>query len=211
MEKSYKMRLYFYLLIVQCFLFSSASAQQLKPIPDSYLTRVANAEKLGQLLYENYGKEIESSELKALAAIAKKHPLDRCGVSYKFVPFTKKSPEGEKSYVYAIGLVPKTKGVMFGKHFRLEFDKANKKITKAIPSTKSCFTLPPPPIEKGESVFLAVSHLLSETPTEFHVFISLLEKKPVYVGINGKQPYDPRNDQIWRTNDGKIFYFGNGS
>lgn len=58
----------------------------------------------------------------------------------------------------------------FGRHYKI----VDGTVT---PSTKSCFVQPASP----RAVAAVVTHLLSETPTEFHVFLSLAQDKPIYV------------------------------
>jgi hypothetical protein len=74
--------------------------------------------------------------------------------------------------IYFIAEPTANEGIMFGRHYKVTE-------TDLIKSTSSCFVTPPPP---SNSVAAYTTHLLTDTPTEFHVFLSLKHKNPIYVG-----------------------------
>jgi hypothetical protein len=92
-----------------------------------------------------------------------------------------------RSDIYFIGESPLAGGIVFGRHFKI----SNGSVVK---STKTCYVTPPPP---SNALAAFITHLLSETPTEFHVFLSLLHGNPIFVGIN---------KEVWKVENGVITY-----
>lgn len=52
-------------------------------------------------------------------------------------------------------------------------------IVDMSPSTKTCLLVP----SEGDSIPFA-THLISNVPTEFHVFLSLYHEEPIYVSTS---------------------------
>jgi hypothetical protein len=92
-----------------------------------------------------------------------------CKFDYQPVVVTR---EGNQD-VYFIGDTGNTGDVTFGRHFKV----VGNSVTT---STKSCFVIPGSPSEaKASGVW--TTHLLSDSPTEFHVFLALKYKTTVFV------------------------------
>ena len=87
--------------------------------------------------------------------------------------------------VYFIAEPPTAGGIVFGRHYRVLEN-------KVVKSTITCFAPPEPP---KDAVGAYTTHLLSDTPSEFHVFLSLKYKKLVYVGTKAG---------TWKVEGGKI-------
>jgi len=92
------------------------------------------------------------------------------------------------SNIYFIAEPPSANRIVVGRHYKVSTDGV---ITK---STKSCFSLQP---VSTYTVFFSVTHLLSDTPSEFHVFLSLKYKIPIYV-LTQKC--------TWKVDQGKITF-----
>ncbi len=87
--------------------------------------------------------------------------------------------------VYFIAEPPATGGTVFGRHYRVAGD-------KVIKSTITCIAIPE---GATNTVGAYITHLLSDAPSEFHVFVSLKYKKPIYVGTK---------TGTWKVDGGKI-------
>lgn len=125
------------------------------------------AENDGAKLYAAFEAGV-SSVNSAEFAEAKALVTNFCGFPYSAVSV----PENNGAK-YFIGQDPKNR-LVFGRHFRVSGSQV-----KA--STKSCFVAPNPPA--GAKVAGAfTTHLLSDTPSEFHVFLSLVHGQPIFVG-----------------------------
>ena len=97
--------------------------------------------------------------------------------------------------VYA--LTPQTRAdhFPFGGHFRATLS-ASGEIVSQRAFTNSCMDMPmPPPEARAEA--LGITHLLDETPTEIHVFLSIWTGMPIWVATN--QP-----ERIWTVRPDRI-------
>lgn len=117
-------------------------------------------------------------------------------------------PSSTDAPVSVYFLTPQTdmKVIPFGGHYRTDVS-ADNKAGAIRPFTKSCITLdrdPAVPEKGGKPVALVISHLLDPTPTEIHVFSSLVAKKPVYVITPGERIWAvDRGDTIRLVDGGK--------
>jgi hypothetical protein len=74
--------------------------------------------------------------------------------------------------------------VVAGGHHRFVMSPDGGTVLEHFQFTKACLTIPARKAENGERVTGTVlTHLTSETPTEIHVFLSLLHHFPLYVGV----------------------------
>ena len=92
--------------------------------------------------------------------------------------------DGEGCLVYAIATTTDPQSIVVGGHYRGTISKDGNKVLSHRRFTKSCLILPtkPPDMPAGaELEAYTVSHLLDDVPTEIHVYLSLLHKKPFYV------------------------------
>lgn len=106
-------------------------------------------------------------------------------------------------------LTPQTdlKVVPFGGHYRVEVS-ADGKAGPVRAFTKSCIAIPFDSIKAkdAQSPFITITHLLDPTPTEIHVFSSLVARMPVVVATGANRiwavdgdrailPFDPGLDR----------------
>ncbi len=160
-------RIFAFSLIISIYLSLTAFAAE---IPRNLKGEVETASKNGRLLYNSFisGPVSDSNTLKKIDEIKSKIK-DLCDFNY--IPYVVKSDKNK--IIYLIAQDPAEGHTVFGKHYKIIND-------KIIPSTKTCFITSPPPDKKVAGAY--VTHLLSDTPTEFHVFISLKTKEPVFIG-----------------------------
>jgi len=139
----------------------------------------------GQMLYDAYKKQQEGIKHDAIA-VAKAAISDFCSqLSYK--PIVVDSPEGV--IVYFIGESENPKDIVLGRHYKVIGE-------KVIVSTKTCHILSVPNLPPGaQTVAATTSHLLSDYPTEFHVYASLRYNKEIYVATASGH---------WHVNGNKI-------
>lgn len=148
-------------------------------IPSDLINEVNDATSNGKLLFAAYSKGAapQSKEIDE----TKNTIHDLCNFKYK--PYIVKATN--EDIIYFIAEAPEKESIVFGKHFKI----VKGQITT---STTSCFVSPPPP-ENAVGAF--ITHLLSETPTEFHVFLSLQHQQPIYVATS-KGDWKVENSKI---------------
>ena len=152
-------------------------------IPQQLQAAVLSAQADGAALYR--AASAASTVDDKVVSEAKSRVSDFCEFAYK--PVVVRPGDGSRVYFIA---QPQTAGSsVFGRHYRVD----EKGVT---PSTKSCLAYPPAP---DGAVASFVTHLLSETPTEFHVYVSLKDKRPVYVGTSAGN---------WVVDGEKIMFMG---
>ncbi len=84
-----------------------------------------------------------------------------------------------------IANTPIEKGVQFGRHIRVDYKLNTDDLINLSKSTNSCILIPTEDSPEGSEVAgVFITHLLSETPSEFHVFLSYLHNKEVFVGTS---------------------------
>ena len=71
------------------------------------------------------------------------------------------------------------------------------KIVSERAFTKSCITMAPQALANTTPAALIITHLLDPTPTEIHVYLSLLSRLPVYVGTT--------DARVWLVNGAAVF------
>jgi hypothetical protein len=148
---------------------------------DDILKARGEAEALGRAMFESeeHPGTFDPADIEAAA----RRVSGWCEFSYKAILVTHSGAR----LVYFIAQPRPGESVVLGRHFRVG-------PTTAEPSTRVCLALTPPGSGK-EPVAIATSHLLSATPNEFHVYLSLRYRQPVYVVINR---------EMWLVEDGKI-------
>lgn len=176
-------------------------AQQL-PIPTELTSEVKQAEKTGAELFQVLSNEkpLTSPVLIKAQSVVETAKINRCNVPYRTLVFPSKNAQ-EPIAVYVIGVPSLMAGIMGGRHFRVEVSQDGEKVLSVIPSTQTCLFIAPNSVPNGaKPVAVFMSHILSTAPTEFHVFLSLYNKQPIYVGTKAG---------VWAIENGKVSYVGN--
>jgi hypothetical protein len=150
----------------------TASGQHL--IPTDLLSEITVARTNGVALYSEYlaSHSVADADL-GLVEDAKKMVKNFCDISYRAVTMNSK-PE---QTVYFIGEVAENDSIVFGRHFKV----VGQNISQ---STKACHVVQNQIPDGAEATGAFTSHILSETPNEFHVFLSLRHSIVIYVGTD---------------------------
>jgi hypothetical protein len=98
--------------------------------------------------------------------------------------------------VYLLAATTEPGVVVSGGHHRFLVSADGRNVVDHFQFTKACLTLPAPKPPAGARVTGAmITHLTSETPTEVHVYLSLLHHMPFYVSL-------PKTRTLWEV-DGR--------
>jgi len=92
---------------------------------------------------------------------------------FDYMPVLVTQPNGTRA-TYFLARSMRPDDIVFGRHFKV----VGSDVTT---STKTCFNAGSPP---ANSAAAFITHLLSPSPTEFHVYLSLQHKKPIYVATS---------------------------
>jgi hypothetical protein len=154
-------------------------------IPAEFTDEIRAAEQSGKILYDvvQRNPDGESAQNENLQK-AREKVTDFCDLEYRAYNVS----IGPEQAVYFIATPPEKGHIVFGRHYKVYKN-------AVVASTKSCFVSPPAPGKSGAGIFL--THLLSEAPSEFHVFLSLKHKSAIYVGTS---------QGIWAVEHGKISF-----
>jgi len=168
---------------------------------DLQKSQIAWAEAWGRAVFDAYKATTKVSNLATDSALstAANAVTDKCKGKYRAVVVAPPGMPADKIAVYYIGAVPKEQGLMIGRHYRVIVSGDGKTALSVTPSSETCLSIPPQEPDK-EKVGTLTTHLLTPTPSEFHVFLSLLVHESLYVGTK---------TGIWEVKDGKILRFQN--
>ncbi len=186
------------LLIAPLALLCLPALGQQYAVPSDLVPEVRRSESLGAALFKAFG-ELHNSESKipsGLVTLAESAVRDRCDGPYRTLLVRVSDAGSESLFAYVIGVPDTSTGVMVGRHFRVELDAVGGTVRSVFASTKSCLFIPAKLVPPGGSpVGAFMSHILSATPSEFHVFLSLLHSRPMFVGTDRA---------IWNVENGII-------
>lgn len=197
-------------LIALCAAGSACAAQQKaaqvepKPaqpvaIPADLQEDVREAEQWGRALYERYNSPPveDRAEVRTAIETARESVKDTCAGTYRAVVVKPAGTPNDRIVVYYVGEIPKAQGLMVGRHYHIETTADGRGVLMGEPSTARCIILPP--ATSDAAAMRLITHPLSPAPTEFHVFLSLIDGRGLEVVTEeGK----------WRVEQGRISYFG---
>ncbi|MDP8916819.1 MAG: hypothetical protein M3M95_06415 [Pseudomonadota bacterium] len=108
-----------------------------------------------------------------------------------------KDPAGDGWLVWLLAPSPAAGLVPVGGHFRFSITADGKTVKRRDALSTSCLVLSPGQgVPKGaKPVGMVVSHVVSPTPVETHVFLQLLHRVPMYVAAG---------DANWKIEQGRI-------
>jgi hypothetical protein len=139
-------------------------------IPQEYVEAVRKAEAEGLALYE---AELKGSALEDQAVAEAKGRISTfCDFPYQVVRLI----ENGQDVLFLLAQAQNDTDMVVGRHFRIIG-------TDVQPSTRSCLALSLG-TPQHRPVAIVVTHLLSETPTSFHVYLSLKHKIGLDVGTS---------------------------
>jgi len=117
-----------------------------------------------------------------------------CGGNPNFVVLS--DPDGSGFLVYILRPKVAMDEVPIGGHYRITVAADARHVEQVDRLSASCLTQQRKG-PKGETIVaLTMSHVVSATPVETHVFLSLQEQMPFYVSTAA--------DKIWKVEDGRI-------
>lgn len=126
----------------------------------------------------------------------KRMPICRCRGSYNFVVLD--DPTGPGFLVYLLRPKDEDAVIPVGGHYRISVSADGRTVMQIDRLWRTCMTLDKRDgLPAGaEMVAASMSHVVSPSPLETHVFLSLQEKLPFYVITN--------DGRTWRVADGAI-------
>lgn len=108
-----------------------------------------------------------------------------------------KDPDGDGWLVWMLAPSPGAGVIPVGGHYRFTISADGQTVEERDALSASCLTLAKPELPPGaKPQGMVVSHLVSPTPLETHVFLSLLYRQPMFVSTGA--------DQLWVVNAGQI-------
>ncbi|MFT4254925.1 MAG: hypothetical protein QM608_20880 [Caulobacter sp.] len=127
------------------------------------------------------------------AAIAAKPSSCRPGYNTAIV----RDPQGDGFIVWLLAPSPAAGAIPFGGHYRVTVAGDGRTVTRVDALSASCLLLDRDAKDaKGDPVMMYATHIVSPTPVESHVFLSLLYKLPLAIGTGP--------DEIWLVDQGRV-------
>lgn len=175
-----------------------ATAAQPTTLPADLAAEVRRAEAWGAAIFDGYrtDKPPEADAAKTAIETARASVRDDCAPGYRTVVVSPSGAPADRIFLYHIGEVPESQGMMLGRHYRIETNLDGKGIMLGEPSMADCLILPPA-TDTTTQVF--VTHTQMRTPNEFDVFLSLRYNRPLLVATDAGS---------WRVENGRITYLG---
>lgn len=125
------------------------------------------------------------------AAALRGQPI--CRPSYNHIVM--RDPEGDGWLVWLLAPMPELGAIPIGGHYRFSVTADGKTVTRRDALTASCMVMPKPDSKRGPAVAAFVTHIVSPTPLETHVFLQLQSGPALIVGAG---------DHAWTIIDGHI-------
>ncbi len=116
------------------------------------------------------------------------------------IPYVDSVEEFKGFIVYLLASTTDPESVQIGGHYRVKVSLSGDKITEVKPFSNSCLVSK----KTKRTAALVVSHILSETPEETHVFLSLQHEMPIYVTTIA-------NDLAWSVDGNEIKIMDQGN
>lgn len=122
------------------------------------------------------------------------HLTHACGPGYNTVVLH--DPQGPGWLVWLLAPMRKAGDIPIAGHFRFTISADGSRVERADALSNSCLVMTAPPAGSGKTpVALVVSHVVSPTPVETHVFLQIQSGQPMYVLAGG---------QVWKIDHGHI-------
>jgi tetratricopeptide (TPR) repeat protein len=147
--------------------------------PPSLLLEVQRAEQLGREILSASQRSADdlSPTQKLAVATASAAEIDRCpGLLYRAAAI---APSASGQEIYLIGESPVGKRVV-ARHFRILVSADGSTIKASTPSANACVFVASP-AEDSKVKYVWASHVMSCAPSEFHVYLSLIAGRPIYL------------------------------
>jgi hypothetical protein len=121
----------------------------------------------------------------------------RCSDRYNPVVLPGKVADAEGWVVYLLAATPTPGEVMIGGHSRIEVSPDGGEVKRVIPLSRTCWRMPKMAQGNHKPVGLMTTHVVSDTPVETHVYLSLLHRISIFVSTS---------IGVWNVENGKIQY-----
>lgn len=106
-----------------------------------------------------------------------------------------KDPESDGWLVWLMAPMTETGTIPIGGHYRFSVSADGRKIMRRDALSASCAIIPKPDESKGRPSANVMTHIVSDTPVETHVFLQMQNGTPLYVLAGAK---------VWAIDGGKI-------
>lgn len=127
-------------------------------------------------------------------------PFMRCSHAFNTVVLPDPDSQTGGWLVYVLAATTTQGEIVAGGHQRFRLSPDGVQVIEHEPLSESCFRLNPAPPEPGsDTVAAVVTHLVSPTPIETHVWMSLQAGLPIYVGTSLG---------AWRVDGDQIHFVG---
>jgi hypothetical protein len=127
----------------------------------------------------------------AAAAALRGQPVCRAGYNHIVL----RDPEGDGWLVWLMAPMPESGTIPIGGHYRFSVTADGKTVTRRDALSASCLVVPKPDAKAGQPVAAFVTHLVSPTPVETHVFLQLQSGQALIVGAG---------EHIWGIENGRM-------
>lgn len=176
----------------------SAVAQEDSPPPIRAFD-LATIEKLGATMHRHDLAAAEATDIVLSQALdLERHPVQGwvvTGDGYNSIVI--EDPSGPGWLVYWLAATAQAGVIPVGGHYRFTVSADGTTVERADRLSLSCLAIDRRSVPAGaETAAVFVTHLVSDTPVETHVFLSLLHDVPFAVGT--------APDTIWFVDGGKI-------
>ncbi len=128
-----------------------------------------------------------------------------CSRNYNVVIL--KDIDGEGYLVYTLASRSELDAIVVGGHYRFTISEDGKTIEKKDKLFKSCLILDktPPDLQNGEELAAyTMSHIVSNTPVETHVFLQIQNEKPFYLITPDERMWFIENGLIYSLDKGQV-------
>lgn len=106
-----------------------------------------------------------------------------------------RDPEGDGWLVWLLAPTPDAGGIPLGGHYRVSVSADGRTVIRRDALSASCATMPKADASKGQPAALVVTHVVSPSPVETHVFLQLQNRHP-FIVLAG--------ERVWGIVDGRV-------
>lgn len=168
---------------------NSAQSQSQATLTPIDADQIAYAERLGAALYQTMQSSDATDPYTSREAdLINMTAGMRCEGNYKAVSVYDNIGNTENLYLILVNSNPEY--FQIGRHIRFRFKLGTNQLIDVTPSSKTCLAIP-----TSDNSIPYVTHIMSNEPSEFHVFLSLYHHKAIYVGTQAG---------AWKVENGKI-------
>ena len=177
----------------------ASQSQAAVAMPAELQAAVQDAELWGHALYDSYvaPKVVNDKAVERAIATVHQSVKDHCSGTYRAVAVMPPGAPKDRIVIYDIGEAPASQGIMVGRHYRVETTLDGKGVLLGEPSTTGCIILAP--AAANVTTPSIITDDLSPTPSEYHVFLSLMYSRSFEVITQAGH---------WLVEHGKIGYIG---